>query len=250
MNTPVIDDKMLLNRSYWFLILFFLSLFLGLPLTELFPAWFGYVFYLVASLAGVVWQVRILGRCRRSASQWFLTAFYFFIAVIIAQDLWRGGWRSEHDSSDLPQRGPAVSLGGPATSFYVIVVVLSVLMLCYYRLDRRSDPNESQKSKIGRRLFYAFTATQLTSLILIAFTLVVAIYVYDMPLDWERMHRFWKRARLVSPAVFSLLLCFLGAPLALLALIFRFRIRYAIVAALILSGNFLLQIRFVFHLVD
>ena len=139
---------------------------------------------------------------------------------------------------------------GTFDSLVVIGMALSALMLCYARLDRRSDPKESPSSKFGRRLFYAFTATQLISLILIAVALIVAIYVYDMPLDWERMHRFWKWKRLVSPAVLSLLLGFLGAPIALLALVFRFRLWNAIAAALILCGNCLFQMGFVHHLVD
>ena len=248
-STLVIDDKML-KRSYWFFILFYSSLFLGAPLFLLLPAWVWDVFYLGLSLVGVVWQVRILGSYRRKAIPWLIAAAYLLIALVAVHDLWGAGWRLEQHSSDLPRHGSASSLGGPSTSLYVIGVVLSVLLLYYSRLDRRSDPNESPKSKFGRRLFYAFTATQLASVLLIAFTLVVAIHVYDMPLDWERMHRFWKRARLVSPAVFSLLLCFLGAPLAALALVFRFRIRDAIAAALMLGGNFLLQMGFVYHLVD
>jgi hypothetical protein len=168
----------------------------------------------------------------------------------VGHDLWSGNWRPAGPSSESHPHGSSSSLGGPSTAIYVTCVVFSVLFLFYARLDKRRDPGETPRSKVGRRLFYAFTATQLTSLILIAFALVVAIYVYDMPLEWERMHRFWKRARLASPAVFSFLLCFLGAPLAFLALVYRFSIRYAIACAVILIGNFLLQMRFVHHLVD
>lgn len=249
MSNLVIDDKML-RRSYWFFFSFFLSLFLGARLFVLFPAWVWDVSYLVLSIVGLVWQIRILRSYRRQAGPWVIAIMYLFIALVTGQELWRGTWRLDPPSADLSWRDLALAIAGPSTSLLISGMVLSILILCYSRLDRRSDPNESPKNKFGRRAFYAFTATQLISVILIAYTLAVAIYVFDMPLDWERMHRFWKKARLVSPAVLSFLLCFLGAPLALLALVFRFRIRYAIACALILSGTFFLQIRFVFHLVD
>jgi amino acid permease len=136
-----------------------------------------------------------------------------------------------------------------ALAFLLGVLVVGGVLCA--SLDKRHAPPESSRHKFGRRVFYAFAVVEASSLLLVAFTLLVACYVYSMPLDWSRMHGFWKRgAPLLAPAVWSFLLAALGVPLALLAIAISFRLRRAFAAVVILALSYLVQLRFVHWLAD